>query len=100
MNKGELMKLTLTESERNYCDSAIPMHLWEKCTTSVCVYDCRNNVIINLAERLISGGQLQSILDDLQEAKYLLKGMRKKYGTAESDFDLAMISIDIKKEDS
>jgi len=93
MSKGDLMKLVLTKEELNYCDSAIPMSLWSSCDTSLCVFDCRNNKLVNLAEKLITSGKLQEILDDKTEADYLLKGMKKKYGDKDSAFDLVVASI-------
>lgn len=93
MSKGDLMKLVLSEAEQNYCDSAIPMSLWESCNTSLCVYDCKNNELVNLADRLISSGKLSEILEELKETKYMLKGMRKKYGSADSTTDLIIASF-------
>jgi len=77
MSKGDLMKLVLTKEERGYCDSAIPKSLWSSCNTSLCVFDCRNNKLVNLAEKLITSGKLQEILDDKQHAEYLLKKSKK-----------------------
>jgi hypothetical protein len=93
MTKGDLMQLVLTDEERNYCDSAIPKSLWDSCDTSLCVFDCRNHKLVNLAERLITSGKLQEILDELHETKYLLKGMKKKYGDKDSKTDLIIASF-------
>ena len=78
MTKGDLMKLVLTDEEKHYCDSAIPQFLWKGIDTSLYVYDCRNNVLVNLAERLISSGKLQELVDDKQELKQLKKHAKKR----------------------
>ena len=73
MTKGDLMKLALSEEEREHCDTAIPMHLWKTCDTSLCVFDCKNNQVVNLAERLVTSGKLQTIVDEKRFAEYKLK---------------------------
>ena len=64
MTKGDLMKLVLSEDEQGYCDTAIPMHLWEGIDTSLHCFDCRNWVLINLAKRVIDKGLIESLLLD------------------------------------
>ena len=51
MTKGDLMKFVLSDEEQGYCDTAIPMHLWEGIDTSIYCYDNHNYKLINLAER-------------------------------------------------
>ena len=77
MTKGELMKLVLTDEEQTYCDSAIPMHLWKTCDTSLNVFDCKNNKLVNLAERLISSGKLKEITDELDAFRTVKKQIAK-----------------------
>lgn len=74
MTKGRLMEIVLSEEERTYCDTAIPLNMWGLCDTSLCVYDCRNDEIINLAERLVSSGKLDEIIDAKERAEYQLSG--------------------------
>jgi len=77
MTKGELMELVLTSEEKNYCDSAIPMSLWDTCNTALCVFDCRNHKLVNLAERLVTSGKLKEMADDIQHLKYTNKHLKK-----------------------
>jgi hypothetical protein len=77
MTKGDLMKLALTKEEQSYCDSAIPMSLWEGIDTSLHVFDCRNHKLINLAEKLVGSGKLDEIVDDRNHLKYTNKHLKK-----------------------
>jgi hypothetical protein len=77
MTKGDLMKLVLTEEEQGYCDTAIPMSLWEGIDTSLHVFDCKNWKLVNLAERLVSSGKLQKLTDELQAFKTVKKKAKK-----------------------
>ena len=77
MTKGDLMKIVLTDEEQTYCDTAIPMHLWEGIDTSLHVFDCKNWQLINLAERLVSSGKLQKLTDELSAFKTVKKQVNK-----------------------
>jgi len=93
LSKGDLMELVLTKEEKNYCDSAIPMHLWEGIDCSLYVYDCRDNKLVNLAERLVTSGKLEKMINDLSDAEYIMKSMRRKYKITDSNFDLIIDSF-------
>jgi len=93
MSKGDLMKLVLSKEELNYCDSAIPQSLWNTCDTSLHVYDCKNNKLVNLAERLVTSGKLQEILDEKEHTEYLFKHIKRKFELQDkSDDELFMLA--------
>ena len=89
INKGDMMKLVLTDEQRNYCDSAIPMHASNKLREDLSNYgieynqfhyvtDVKNNKLINLSELLVTSGKLDEMLYELSELRYLNKQMKKK----------------------
>jgi len=92
MTKGDLMKLVLTKEQQGYCDSAIPKELWATCDTSLCVFDCRNNEIINLPELLVTSRKVDELVNNISDLEYKLnRKITKTLRECQLEKDLTMI---------
>ena len=98
MTKKKLAELVLSKEELAVCDYAIPISLRKGIDTSLHMYNCKTNELVNLADRLFMSGKMDAIMAKLDRLEHENQILRVKLNlTADQDvLNLALTGREVK----